>query len=54
MRQLPSGKWQARYVDSAGRHRSAGSWPNQKMALGKAQAAEDSERPSPRVPRRPG
>ncbi|ORL83934.1 tyrosine-type recombinase/integrase [Prescottella equi] len=47
VRQLPSGKWQARYVDSAGRHRSAGSWPNQKMALGKAQAAEDSERIEP-------
>lgn len=46
-RQLPSGKWQARYVDSYGRHRTAGTWPNQKQALGKAQAAEDADRVSP-------
>ncbi len=46
-RQLPSGRWQARYVDSFGRHRTAGTWPNEKMALGKAQAAEDADRISP-------
>lgn len=50
VRQLPSGKWQARYVDAAGRHRSAGTWPNMKQAIGKAQAAEDKERESPTSP----
>lgn len=46
-RQLPSGRWQARYIDSQGRDRSAGTWPNQRQALGKAQAAEDADRVSP-------
>lgn len=46
-RQLPSGNWQARYIDNAGRHRSAGTWPNEKTALGKAQSAEDTERAMP-------
>ncbi|WP_158170935.1 tyrosine-type recombinase/integrase [Rhodococcus sp. JT-3] len=46
-RKLPSGKWQGRYVDSSGAHRTAGVWPTEKAALGKAQSAEDEDRINP-------
>lgn len=48
-RKLPSGKWQARYLDSTGADRSAGVWPTKKIALGKGQKAEDEDRTMPTV-----
>ncbi|EOM75549.1 tyrosine-type recombinase/integrase [Rhodococcus rhodnii] len=46
-RQLPSGRYQGLYRDTAGKIRSAGSFPRKKQALGKAVAEEDRERALP-------
>ncbi|MHC3004171.1 integrase [Gordonia sp. GN26] len=42
--QLPSGRYRAGYRDEHGRQRSAGTFDKEKVALGKAQAAEDAAR----------
>lgn len=46
-RQLPSGRWQARYIDSHGNQRSAGTYPTKKQAIARAVTAEDNERAKP-------
>ena len=46
-RELPSGRFQAIYRDAEGRTRSAGSYPRETQALGKAVAAEEKERANP-------
>lgn len=49
-RKLPSGKYQAMYRDAYGKIRSAGAYPRENQALGKAAAAEDDARVNPKSP----
>ncbi|NIL77681.1 tyrosine-type recombinase/integrase [Rhodococcus sp. B10] len=49
-RKLPSGKYQGMYRDAHGKVRSAGSYPREKQALGKATAAEQDARLNPKDP----
>lgn len=47
-RTLPSGKFQGMYRDAHGKVRSAGAFPREKQALGKATAAEQDARVNPK------